>query len=204
MLRSRRIIAGSGLAVATYTALVEAILDARPDRRTPVLALGGGVTGDVVGFAAATTLRGLTVVQLPTTLLAMVDSSVGGKTGVNTRQGKNLVGAFHPPVAVWAALHTLRTLDDAELRCGLGEVVKHAETWRTRLGQEGRKARKQALARLAELQQRARRDGRALGRSVDDAVARALAALNIPTRQEVRQLSRRVERLSARVDRLRR
>ena len=84
------------------------------------------------------------------------------------------------------------------------EVVKRAEAWRTRLGQEGRKARKHALARLAELQQRARRDGRALGRSVDDAVARALAALNIPTRQEVQELSRRVERLSARVDRLRR
>ncbi|MFZ5475344.1 MAG: 3-dehydroquinate synthase [Myxococcota bacterium] len=112
--------------LATYVALVDAILDVRPDRRTPVLALGGGVTGDLVGFAAATALRGLPVVQLPTTLLAMVDSSVGGKTGVNTRHGKNLVGAFHPPVAVWAALHALRTLDDAELRCGLGEVVKHA------------------------------------------------------------------------------
>jgi 3-dehydroquinate synthase len=112
--------------VASYVALVDALLDTRPDRRTPVLALGGGVTGDLVGFAAATTLRGLPVVQLPTTLLAMVDSSVGGKTGVNTRHGKNLVGAFHPPVAVWAALSTLRTLDDAELRCGLGEVVKHA------------------------------------------------------------------------------
>ncbi len=84
------------------------------------------------------------------------------------------------------------------------EVVKRAEAWRTRLGQQGRKARKQALARLAELQQRARRDGRALGRGVDDTVARALAALNIPTRQEVQELSRRVERLSARVDRLRR
>lgn len=84
------------------------------------------------------------------------------------------------------------------------KVVKRAEAWRARLGQQGRKARKQALARLAELQQRARRDGRALGRSVDDAVARALAALNIPTRQEVQELSRRVEGLSARVDRLRR
>jgi polyhydroxyalkanoate synthesis regulator phasin len=84
------------------------------------------------------------------------------------------------------------------------EVVKRAEAWRTRLGKEGRKARRTALARLAELQQRARRDGRALGRGVDDAVARALAALNIPTRQEVQELSRQVERLSARVDRLRR
>jgi poly(hydroxyalkanoate) granule-associated protein len=84
------------------------------------------------------------------------------------------------------------------------DTVKRAEAWRERLGQEGRKARRTALARLADLQQRARRDGRALGRGVDDAVARALAALNIPTRQEVQELSRRVERLTARVDRLRR
>jgi hypothetical protein len=84
------------------------------------------------------------------------------------------------------------------------EVVKRAEALRTRLGQQGRQARKLALARLAALQQRARRDGRFLGRSIDDAVARALAALNIPTRQEVQELSRRVERLSARVDKLRR
>lgn len=84
------------------------------------------------------------------------------------------------------------------------EVLRRAEAWRARLGQEGRKVRKRALARLAELQQRARRDGRSLSRGVDDAVARALAALNIPTRQEVQELSRRVERLSARVDRLRR
>jgi 3-dehydroquinate synthase len=110
----------------SWRGLVEALLDGGVDRRTPVLALGGGVTGDLVGFAAATTLRGLPLVQLPTTLLAMVDSSVGGKTGVNTRRGKNLVGAFHQPSLVWAALDTLRTLPDEELRCGLGEVVKHA------------------------------------------------------------------------------
>jgi len=112
--------------LATWQALVDGLLDARVDRQTPVLALGGGVTGDIVGFAAATTLRGLPLVQVPTTLLAMVDSSVGGKTGVNSARGKNLVGAFHQPILVWAALDTLGTLPDAELRCGLGEVVKHA------------------------------------------------------------------------------
>lgn len=110
----------------TWRSLVDALLDARVDRRTPVLALGGGVTGDLVGFAAATVLRGVPFVQVPTTLLAMVDASVGGKTGVNTRQGKNLVGAFHQPSLVWAPFHTLGTLPDDELRCGLGEVVKHA------------------------------------------------------------------------------
>ena len=110
----------------TWGTLVERLLEARVDRRTPVLALGGGVTGDTVGFAAASALRGLPLVQLPTSLLAMVDSSVGGKTGVNTRHGKNLVGAFYQPRLVWAALHTLGTLPAEELRCGLGEVVKHA------------------------------------------------------------------------------
>lgn len=112
--------------LTTWETLVSGLLDARVDRRTPVLALGGGVTGDIVGFAAATALRGVPFVQLPTTLLAMVDASVGGKTGVNTRQGKNLVGAFHQPRLVWAAMETLRTLPGEELRCGLGEVVKHA------------------------------------------------------------------------------
>ncbi|MDP2306860.1 MAG: 3-dehydroquinate synthase [Pseudomonadota bacterium] len=111
--------------LASWQALVEGLLVARVDRQTPILALGGGVTGDLVGFAAASVLRGVPLVQVPTTLLAMVDSSVGGKTGVNTPHGKNLVGAFHQPELVWAALDTLRTLPDAELRCGFGEVVKH-------------------------------------------------------------------------------
>ena len=109
----------------TWRGLVEALLVARVDRGTPILALGGGVTGDIVGFAAATTLRGLPFVQLPTTLLAMVDAAVGGKTGVNAGHGKNLVGAFHPPALVYANVGALSTLPAAELRCGLGEVVKH-------------------------------------------------------------------------------
>ncbi|MCB9792614.1 MAG: 3-dehydroquinate synthase [Alphaproteobacteria bacterium] len=112
--------------LGAWQALIEAMLADGVERGTAVFALGGGVTGDIAGFAAASTLRGLPFVQVPTSLLAMVDSSVGGKTGVNSAAGKNLVGAFHQPRLVWVALHTLDTLDDAELRCGLGEVIKHA------------------------------------------------------------------------------
>jgi 3-dehydroquinate synthase len=91
-----------------------------------VIALGGGVIGDLAGFAAACWMRGIDFVQAPTTLLAMVDSSVGGKTGVNLPQGKNLVGAFHQPVAVIADTDTLATLPPRELAAGLAEVVKYA------------------------------------------------------------------------------
>jgi 3-dehydroquinate synthase len=112
--------------VATWSALVAELLDIGVQRNIPVVALGGGVTGDIVGFAAATVLRGVPLVQVPTTLLAMVDSAVGGKTGVNTAHGKNLVGAFYQPSLVFAAMDTLQTLPPRELRCGLGEVVKHA------------------------------------------------------------------------------
>ena len=106
------------------TGLLGALLDAGVERRTTVIALGGGVVGDLAGFAAAVTLRGLPFVQVPTTLLAQVDSSVGGKTGVNTRQGKNLVGAFHQPRMVLADTATLGTLDGREVRAGYAEVVK--------------------------------------------------------------------------------
>ncbi len=110
----------------TWMACVDALLEHGVDRKTPVLALGGGVLGDIVGFAAASTLRGMPFVQLPTTLLAMVDSSVGGKTGVNHAVGKNLVGAFHQPILVYASLAALGTLPPEERRAGLGEVVKTA------------------------------------------------------------------------------
>ena len=110
----------------TWRFLVSALLVHRVDRNTAVIAFGGGVIGDLAGFAAATVLRGLPLVQVPTTLLAAVDASVGGKTGVNTPEGKNLVGAFHQPKLVWTALHTHRTLPVRERRCGLGEVLKHA------------------------------------------------------------------------------
>ncbi|MGI9173777.1 MAG: 3-dehydroquinate synthase [Rhodothermales bacterium] len=96
------------------------------DRKTPVLALGGGVVGDVAGFAAATLLRGLPLVQLPTSLVAQVDSAVGGKTGINHTTGKNLIGAFHQPRLVLADPDTLSTLPQREWTSGLAEVVKHA------------------------------------------------------------------------------
>jgi 3-dehydroquinate synthase len=111
--------------VPTVDRIFDTVLRAAIDRHTPLLALGGGVVGDTAGFAAATILRGIPFVQIPTTLLAMVDASVGGKTGVNHPVGKNLVGAFHQPVAVFADPDTLKTLPPRELRGGLAECIKH-------------------------------------------------------------------------------
>src|SRR5690606_35732395 len=105
--------------------IYDRMLEVGVDRKTPLVALGGGVVGDLTGFAAATLLRGLPVVQVPTTLLAQVDSSVGGKTGVNHATGKNLIGAFHQPRLVLADVGTLATLPPRELRAGLAEVVKY-------------------------------------------------------------------------------
>src|SRR5439155_1065280 len=101
------------------------LLTAGIERSTPILALGGGVIGDVVGFVAATILRGVPLVQIPTTLLAMVDASVGGKTGVNHAVGKNLIGAFHQPIAILIDPTVLKTLPPRELRSGLAECIKH-------------------------------------------------------------------------------
>ena len=103
----------------------DALVDARMNRDACVIALGGGVVGDMAGFAAACYQRGIDFVQVPTTLLAQVDSSVGGKTGVNHPRGKNLIGAFHQPRAVLSDLDTLRTLPVRELRAGLAEVIKY-------------------------------------------------------------------------------
>jgi 3-dehydroquinate synthase len=100
-------------------------LGARLERSTPVIGLGGGIVTDMAGFVAATILRGVPLVQIPTTLLAMVDASVGGKTGVNHAVGKNLIGAFHQPVAVLIDTEVLRTLPARELRSGLAECIKH-------------------------------------------------------------------------------
>lgn len=97
----------------------------RANRDACVVALGGGVVGDLAGFAAACWMRGIDFVQMPTTLLAMVDSSVGGKTAVDLPEGKNLVGAFHQPRAVIADITTLSTLPQRELSAGLAEVVKY-------------------------------------------------------------------------------
>jgi 3-dehydroquinate synthase len=105
--------------------IFDALLGNGCDRRTTVYALGGGVVGDVAGFAAATFMRGVPYVQVPTTLLAQVDSSVGGKTAINHPLGKNLIGAFHQPRLVVCDLESLQTLPDREMRAGLAEVVKY-------------------------------------------------------------------------------
>ena len=109
----------------TLNLVFDGLLKLGADRKTVLYALGGGVVGDLTGFAAASYMRGVPFVQLPTTLLAQVDSSVGGKTGINHPLGKNMIGAFHQPVAVIADLDTLATLPDRELRAGLAEVIKY-------------------------------------------------------------------------------
>ncbi len=106
-------------------ALQDETIDAGADRRSVVVAFGGGVVGDIAGYVAATLYRGVSYIQLPTTLLAMVDSAVGGKTGVDTKAGKNLIGAFWHPRGVLADVDLLQTLPTAELRAGLGEVIKY-------------------------------------------------------------------------------
>src|SRR5687767_11327738 len=106
--------------------LCERLLEKGVERNDTVAAFGGGVIGDLVGFASAILRRGISFVQLPTTLLAQVDSSVGGKTGINTAQGKNLVGAFHQPSAVIADIDLLRTLPERQFLAGYAEVVKYA------------------------------------------------------------------------------
>ncbi len=111
--------------LAAAARLYDALAALPADRKTPVVAVGGGVVGDLGGFAAATYNRGLPLLMVPTTLLAMVDSSVGGKVGINLPAGKNLVGAFHQPVGVWIDTATLDTLPDREYRSGLAEVVKY-------------------------------------------------------------------------------
>ncbi len=109
----------------SFGRLLDGILSQRPDRGVILIALGGGVVGDLTGFAAAVLLRGLDFVQIPTTLLAQVDSSVGGKTGINSPYGKNLIGAFHQPRLVLADVGLLDTLSARELRAGYAEVVKY-------------------------------------------------------------------------------
>jgi 3-dehydroquinate synthase len=103
------------------------------DRRACLVALGGGVVGDITGFAAASLLRGVPFLQVPTSLLAMVDASVGGKTGINVLEGKNLVGAFHQPIAVVMDLDVLETLPKREVRAGWAEIIKTAAIWDERL-----------------------------------------------------------------------
>jgi 3-dehydroquinate synthase len=109
----------------TLERIFDALLEARCGRDTLLVALGGGVVGDLAGFAAAVYQRGMPFLQVPTTLLAQVDSSVGGKTAINHARGKNMIGAFHQPLAVVSDVATLDTLPGRELRAGLAEVIKH-------------------------------------------------------------------------------
>ena len=111
--------------VATMQSILDRLVELRANRDIAVIALGGGVVGDIAGFAAACYMRGVDFIQVPTTLLAQVDSSVGGKTGVNHAQGKNLIGAFHQPQVVLIDTNTLDTLSDRELTAGLAEVIKY-------------------------------------------------------------------------------
>jgi 3-dehydroquinate synthase len=109
----------------TYARVLDHLIEHRHDRSTTVIALGGGVIGDIAGFVAATYQRGVGLIQVPTTLLAQVDSSVGGKTAVNHPRGKNMIGAFYQPRLVVADLEALATLPDREYLCGLAEIVKY-------------------------------------------------------------------------------
>ncbi len=108
-----------------YTAL----LDNKFNRDSTIIALGGGVVGDIAGFAAASFMRGIPFIQIPTTLLSQVDSSVGGKTGINHPLGKNMIGAFYQPQAVIIDMHVLQTLDKREISAGLAEVIKYGLIW---------------------------------------------------------------------------
>ena len=144
-----RIPAGEGQkTLRTVSSVWDAFTRSRVERKSVIIALGGGVVGDLTGFAAATFLRGVPWVNLPTSLLAMVDASLGGKTGVNLPQGKNLVGAFHAPQAVFSDTLTLGTLPELEIINGLAEVVKHgviADPWLFNLCEEGAQALRQNL-----------------------------------------------------------
>jgi 3-dehydroquinate synthase len=111
--------------IETLNIVYDALLAHHCERNTPLIALGGGVIGDIAGFAAATYLRGVPFIQIPTTLLSQVDSSVGGKTGINHPFGKNMIGAFYQPLVVLADLATLDSLPDRELRAGIAEVIKY-------------------------------------------------------------------------------
>lgn len=141
-----------------YASLMESILAFKPERKTTLIALGGGVVGDLVGFAASTLLRGVPFIQVPTTLLSQVDSSVGGKTGINTTHGKNLVGSFYQPKRVLIDTHTLSTLPDRQMRAGYAEVVKYGLiqdadffNWLEQNGQQVIDGNAQALAHAVKV-----------------------------------------------------
>tara|TARA_B100000073_G_scaffold10953_1_gene9197 strand:- start:161 stop:1225 length:1065 start_codon:yes stop_codon:yes gene_type:complete len=110
---------------SSYQKILNKLLDLKFDRSDKLIALGGGVVGDITGFCAATYLRGIEYIQIPTSLLAQVDSSVGGKTAINAKQGKNLIGSFYNPKFVLISTHFLKTLPENEYKSGLGEVIKY-------------------------------------------------------------------------------
>jgi 3-dehydroquinate synthase len=112
--------------ISEWSRIMDIALQSRVRRKTPLIAVGGGVTGDLAGFVAASVLRGLPLIHIPTTLLAMVDSSIGGKTGINHATGKNLIGAFYQPRHIIADMRFLETLPEREWNCGMGEILKYA------------------------------------------------------------------------------
>jgi 3-dehydroquinate synthase len=127
-IRSRSVIVAAGeqtKSLESFAQLIETILEQKPSRTTTLIALGGGVVGDITGYAASVLLRGVDFIQIPTTLLAQVDSSVGGKTGINSRYGKNLIGSFHQPLLVLTDVSTLSTLPKREWLAGYAETVKY-------------------------------------------------------------------------------
>ena len=115
--------------ITTWSSIMDGLMDAKLSRNEPMLALGGGVVGDMTGFAASCYRRGIPFVQIPTTLLAQVDSSVGGKTAVSHPHGKNMIGAFYQPRLVWIDPDVLQTLAPNQLRAGLAEVIKYGAIW---------------------------------------------------------------------------
>jgi 3-dehydroquinate synthase len=127
--RVRSSLEGAGFEVSVATVPIGTLLENRLDRSSAVVALGGGVVGDIAGFAASVFMRGIRFIQVPTTLLAQVDSSVGGKTGVNHALGKNMIGTFWQPSLVWVDIETLKTLPGREVRAGLAEVIKYGVIW---------------------------------------------------------------------------
>ncbi len=142
----------------TWSDLTDQLLKAQLDRESVIVALGGGVVGDLAGFVAATYLRGVRYVQVPTSLLAMIDSAIGGKTGVDTGAGKNLVGAFHQPAAVIADVATLSTLPPVQLAAGMAEALKHGviadAAYFTRTAERHESIRQRDLAALFEVVRR--------------------------------------------------
>ncbi len=162
-----------------FVELMEVLLSFKPERKTTLIALGGGVIGDITGFAASTLLRGVPFVQIPTTLLSQVDSSVGGKTGINSSHGKNLIGSFYQPLAVLADTGVLKTLPHREMLAGYAEILKYGLIgdpefygWLLTHGKDVVAGEREALAHAIELSCRAKAE--VVGSDEKESGARAL------------------------------